>query len=62
MPYSTELLRLGHHVSIRRKAFVFASKRRPQVPKHFEICGRTFMVQAKTAKVLAFERFVLYSM
>ena len=59
----TKLSRLGHHVSIHRKIFVFASKQRTQVPKHYEICRKTFAVQAKTVKitkVLALEPFVLY--
>ena len=46
----TKLLWLGHHVSIHRKTFVFASKQRPQVPKHFEICGKTLTVPAKPRK------------
>ena len=60
----TKLLQLGHQVSICRKMFTFASKQRPQVPKDFEICRKTFVVQAKPAKstkVLALECFVLYS-
>ena len=32
------------------KTFAFAAKQHPQVPKHFEIHGKTFTVQAKTAK------------
>ena len=54
---------LGHYVSICGKPFVFASKQCPQVPQHFEICRKTFMVQAKTMKtmkVLALQCFVLY--
>ena len=54
----TKLSWLGHHVSIRRITFAFAS----QVLKHFEICEKTFAVQAKTvktAKVFALECFVL---
>ena len=42
---------------------MFASKQCPEVSKHFEICGKTFAVQEKTAKtmkVLAFKCFVLY--
>ena len=46
-----KLLWLGHHVSIRRKAFVFASKQCPQV---LEICRKTCMVQAKSAKTTKF--------
>ena len=42
-----KLSRLGHHVSIRRKTFVFASKRHPQVPKTL---WKTFAVQAKPWK------------
>ena len=42
-----------------QKNFAFAAKQRPQVPEHFEICGKTFAVQAKTMKVLALKRFVL---
>ena len=59
----TQLLWLGHHVSICGKIFMFASKQRPQVPKHFEIRGKTFAVQTKTAKftkVLALKHFVLH--
>ena len=41
---------LGHQGSIRGKTFVFTAKQHPQVPKHFEICRKTFVVQAKTAK------------
>ena len=62
--YSTKLSRLGHLVSICRKTFAFASKQCPQVSKHFEICGKTFTIQEKTAKtmkVLALKRSVLYS-
>ena len=43
---------------------MFALKQRTQVPKHFEICRKTLMVQAKTVKtlkVLALECFVQYS-
>ena len=53
---------LGHQVSIHRKTFTFAAKQHPQVPKHLEIHGKTFAVQAKTmktVKVLALEHFVL---
>ena len=59
----TKLSRLGYHVTIHRKTFAFASKQHPQVPKNFEICRKTFAVQAKTvksAKVLALGHFVLY--
>ena len=57
--WGPKLSQLGHRVSIRRKTFAFAAKQRPQVPEHFEICGKTFAVQAKTMKVLALKRFVL---
>ena len=46
------------------ETFTFASNQCPQVPKHFEIHGKRFAVQAKTmktVKVLALEHFVLYS-
>ena len=45
-----------------QKTFAFASKQRPQlqVPRHFEIHGKTFALQAKTTKVLTLGRFVLY--
>ena len=46
-----------------QKKIVFAAKQCPQVPKYFETCGKTFMVQAKTTKVmkvLALECFVLH--
>ena len=33
-----------------QKTLTFASKHRPQVTKHFELCGTTFVIQAKTAK------------
>ena len=56
----TKLLWLGHHVSICRKTFTFASKQHPQVPKHFKIHGKIFVIQARTIKGLALERFVLY--
>ena len=60
------ILWLVHHVSIQRKTFVFASNQCSQVLKHFEICKKTFAIQAKTAeiaaKILAFERFALYGM
>ena len=55
---------LGHRVSIRGKTFTFASKQHPQVPKRFEIHGKTFVIQAKTvntANVLDLEHFVLYT-
>ena len=42
-----KLLWLGHRVSICGKTFTFASKQRPQVPKHFEIRRKIFAVQAK---------------
>ena len=51
-------------MSIHGKPFAFASKQHPLVSKHFKICGKTLTVQAKTvktAKVLALEHFVLYS-
>ena len=48
----SKLLWLSHHVSIRRKTFAFASKQCPQAPKHFEIRGKTFVVQAKTVKTV----------
>ena len=58
----TKLSRLGHLVSIRGKPFTFASKQRPQVPKHFEICGITFAIQAKTAKLMkVFEPRTFYT-
>ena len=47
-------------MSIHGKTFSFASKQCPQVPKQFEIHGKTFVVEAKTVKVLALERFALY--
>ena len=46
------------------KNFAFTSKQCLQVPEHFEIRGKTFTVQTKTAKtvkVLTLECFVLYS-
>ena len=54
----TKLWQLGHHVSICGKTFTFAAKQRRQVLKY---CCKTFMIQAKTTKVLTLERFVLYS-
>ena len=59
----TKLLQLDHHVSIHGKTFTFASKQHPLAPKHFEICGKTFVVQGKTtksAKVLLLKGFVIY--
>ena len=50
--WGPKLSRLGHHVSICRKIFMFASKQCPQVPKHFEICGKVFAVQVKTSKTI----------
>ena len=47
-------------MSIRRKIFVFASKQRPQVPKHFETLGKQFAIRPKTAQTTVFERCVLY--
>ena len=65
IPYfrGTKLSWLGHHAGIHEKTFAFASKQCPQVPKHFDIHRKIFVVQAKTTKstkVLALERFVLY--
>ena len=51
-------------MSIQGKTFTFASKQCPQVPKHFEICGKAFAVQVKTVKcvkVLGLKSFVLHS-
>ena len=44
---------------------MFASKQCPQLPKYFEIHGKTFTVQVKTVKTLkdlALKHFVLYGM
>ena len=65
IPYSTKHSRaktlwLGHHVSIHRKTFALAAKQPLQVPKHFNVRGKTFAFQAKSAKVLALEWFILY--
>ena len=48
------------HVSFCRKTFMFASKQHP--PVHFGICGKTFVVQGKTVKVLSLEGFILYGL
>ena len=51
----------SQYESIHEKTFAFATKQSPQLPKHFEIPAHA--VQAKTAKstkVLAPKRFVLY--
>ena len=50
-----------HCASICRKTFAFASKQLPQVPKHFEVRGKTSRFkQTETAKVLVLECFALY--
>ena len=55
----TKLLWLGHHVSICRKIFAFASKQCPQVPKHFEICRKHLQFNHKSHNSFG-PRSVLY--
>ena len=57
-----KLLQLGHHVSICRK---LSRLHQNNIHKcqNTEICGKTFMFQAKTTKamkILALKRFILY--
>ena len=59
----TKLSQLGHHVSICGKAFAFASKQCPQVPKHFEIFGKHSWFKQKPRNPQKFwpsDVFVLY--
>ena len=68
LPYSTKLLKdktfaVRSQCEYLWKTFAFVTKQHPQVHKNFEICGKTFAVQAKTTKstkVLAFKHFLVY--
>ena len=66
VPYNTKLSRDKTFVvrspcKYSQKNIHVCIKQSPQKPKNFEICGKTFMVQAKSVKVLPPGSFVLYS-